>query len=31
MCDGAKPNKKFLKGLGSKSEMKEEVVYKTVN
>ena len=31
MCDGAKPNRKFLKGLGCKSEMKEGVVYKTVN
>ena len=28
MCDGAKPNRKFLQGLGCKSE---GVIYKTVN
>lgn len=31
MCDGAKPNRKFLKELGCKEEMKEGVVYKTKN
>ena len=30
-CDGAKPNRKFLKSLGKESEMKYGVVYKTVN
>ena len=31
VCDGAKPNRKFLKSLGKESEMKHGVVYKTVN
>ena len=31
VCDGAKPNRKFLKSLGRESEMKNGVVYKTVN
>ena len=30
VCDGAKPNRKFLKSLGKESEMKHGVVYKTV-
>ena len=31
VCDGAKPNRKFLKGLGCEEEMKEGVFYKTRN
>ena len=31
VCDGAKPNRKFLKSLGRESEMKHGVVYKTIN
>lgn len=31
VCDGAKPNRKFLKSLGRESEMKKGVVYKTIN
>lgn len=31
VCDGAKPNRKFLKSLGRESEMKNRVVYKTIN
>ena len=31
VCDGAKPNWKFLKLLGKESEMKHGVIYKTVN
>ena len=31
VCDGAKPNRKFLKSMVRESEMKHRVVYKTVN
>ncbi len=33
VCDGAKPNRKFLKelGVGVKEHMKNGIVYKTVN
>lgn len=31
MCDGAKPNRKFLTSLGIKEHMKNGTVYKTIN
>ena len=31
VCDGAKPNRKFLSSMGKEEEMKYGVVYKTVN
>ena len=31
VCDGAKPNRKFLNSMGRESEMKHGVMYKTVN
>ena len=31
VCDGAKPNRKFLHDIGEVDDMKEGVVYKTVN
>ena len=31
VCDGAKPNRRFLKGSGCECVAKEGVVYKTVN
>ena len=29
VCDGAKHNRRFFRGMGLKNERKEEVVYKT--
>ncbi len=31
VCDGAKPNRKFMKTLGVKEHMKNGITYKTVN
>lgn len=31
VCDGAKSNRRFMKGMGIKEERKDGVVYKTVN
>ena len=31
MCDGAKPNRKFLNSMGKDSDMRHGVVYKSVN
>ena len=31
VADGAKPNRKFMKGLGSTADMKQGVVYRTIN
>ena len=31
VCDGAKPNQKFLKGLSGSEGMKNGIPYKTVN
>ena len=31
VCDGAKPNRKFLSSMGKEEEMKYGIVYKTVN
>ena len=31
VCDGAKPNRKFMKDIGSKTDKKEGTVYKTIN
>jgi hypothetical protein len=30
-CDGAKPNRKFMKSLGTKNDIKNGVVYRTIN
>ena len=31
VCDGAKPNRSFMKSLGRKVDMKNRIVYNTVN